>query len=78
MHVIGFYLIFPYKIYKSMPNHFSEKLKFQIGIFSYFLFFSMPSAHILMGKGSMYLDYGNGIINYFILNFEPLIQRILS
>ena len=77
MHIIGFYLILPNKTYKFSSKSMSESILIKIGIFSYFLFFSMPHAHILMGKGSMYLDYGNGVINYFIQNFEPLIQRIL-
>ncbi len=78
MHIIGFYLILPSKTYKFLSKSFSEKLMLKIGIFSYFLFFSMPHAHILMGKGSMYLNHGNGVINYFIKNFEPFIQRIIS
>ena len=77
MHIIGFYLILPNQAYRFSSKSLSESLLLKIGIFSYFLFFSMPHAHILMGKGSMYLDYGNGVINYFIQNFEPLIQRIL-
>ena len=78
MHIIGFYLVLPNKIYKFISKSLSEKLLLQVGIFLYFLFFSMPHSHILMGKGSMYLNYGNGTINYFIKNFEPIIQRILS
>ena len=78
MHIIGFYLIFPHRKFKFTPNSLSENFTFKIGIFSYFLFFSMPHAHILMGKGSMFLNYGNGVINYLIQNFEPVIQKILS
>ena len=77
MHIIGFYLILPFKMYKFNSKSLSENLILNIGIFLYFLFFSMPHAHILMGKGSMYLNHGNGFINYFIKNVEPLIQRIL-
>ena len=77
MHIIGFYLILPFKMYKFNSKSLSENLILNIGIFLYFLFFSMPHAHILMGKGSMYLNHGNGVINYFIKNVEPLIQRIL-
>tara|TARA_B100002051_G_C16696721_1_gene618593 strand:+ start:301 stop:1563 length:1263 start_codon:yes stop_codon:yes gene_type:complete len=78
MHIIGFYIILPYKSYKFSSKSLSENLILNISIFSYFLFFSMPQAHILMGKGSMYLNYGNGVINYFIQNLEPFIQKILS
>jgi hypothetical protein len=77
MHVIGFYLILPPKTFRFRTKSFSEKFMIPLSIFTYFLFFSMPHAHILMGKGSMYLNYGNGIINYIIQNFEPFIQRIL-
>jgi len=77
MHIIGFYLVLPSKVFKFHTKSFSLKFKIQLSIFIYFLFFSMPSAHILMGKGSMYLNNGSGLINYLILNFEPLIQRIL-
>ena len=77
MHIIGFYLILPAKTLRFNVKTFSEKFLIPFSIFAYFLFFSMPAAHILMGKGSMYLNYGSGVINYFIQNFEPFIQRIL-
>ena len=69
MHIIGFYLILPHNKFKFTPKSLSENFIFRIGIFAYFLFFSKPHAHILMGKGSMYSNYGNGVINYFIQNF---------
>ncbi len=78
MHIIGFYLILPNKTFKFSFKTLSQKLTFQLGILFYFMFFSMPHSHILMGKGSMYLDYGSGALNYFFENFEPLIHKILS
>lgn len=77
MHVIAFYLILPFKTYRLNHKSFSKKFTTQLALIFYFLFFSMPHAHILMGKGSMYLDNGNGILNYVIQNLEPFIQRIL-
>ena len=78
MHIIGFYLIFPSKVFRFQLKNFSDKFVIPLSIFAYFLFFSMPHAHILMGKGSMYLNNGNGTLNYLIQNFGPIIQRILS
>ena len=77
MHVIAFYLILPFKTFRLNHKSFSKKFTTQLALIFYFLFFSMPHAHILMGKGSMYLDNGSGILNYMIQNLEPFIQRIL-
>ena len=54
MHIIGFYLVLPNKIYKFISKSLSENFYCRLE-FLYFLFFSMPHSHILMGKGSMYL-----------------------
>ena len=78
MHIIGFYLILPAKVFKFHLKNFSDKFIIPLSIFAYFLFFSMPHSHVLMGKGSMYLNNGNGTLNYLIQNFGPIIQRILS
>ena len=77
MHIIGFYLVLPSKNFRFNVQSFSNKIKIQIIIVFYFLFFSMPHAHVIMGKGSMYLKHGSGVINFLIQNFEPFINKIL-
>ena len=77
MHTVAFYLILPFKTFRFNHKSFSKKFTTNLVLIFYFLFFSMPHAHVLMGKGSMYLDNGNGILNYIIQNFDPFIQRIL-
>ena len=69
-----FYLVFHIENLSS-PRILLVKISLSKLEFFHVFIFSMPHTHILMSKGSMFLNYGNGVINCLIQNFEPVIQK---
>ena len=62
MHIIGFYLIFPYKNYKIDELKTTRKIKYLFIILVYIIIFYLPHASILGGQGSIYEKMETGIM----------------
>lgn len=62
IHIIGFYLVLPYENFQISKINFTHKLKYSLFITLYFLFFYLPHAHIIGGKGSIFEKMNNGLI----------------